>query len=315
MEKNGEIKDTTLQSTMKAPIVLTAYNRPDYFEQVLDSLSPQCWDRKVYCVVDGPRSQEDIPLIEKSFKLSQDKIPHCKSVISRSNQGVAKVMKYARELAFRDSEFVILIEDDSVLQPHYIQQLDFLISKFEDDERVAMINCFGEHHRSKSTHKYSYLDYSQNQQNKVSIESQKQNKNKLILMDHMWAYAMRRSSYEKIYDILESYWKLLPQEYRFRPHGEILKLMSSIGADPQKIVSSQDSCTSAAFAARGMVKISTFTNNFKYIGEIGEHSRPNNFKDAGWCDQDVYDSFQDNFLWNENIFKEIKLHAKNKYLK
>ena len=64
-----------------------------------------------------------------------------------------------------------------------------------------------------------------------------------------------------------------------------------------------------------MIKISTFTNNFKYIGEIGEHSRPNNFKDAGWCDQDVYDSFQDNFLWNENIFKEIKLHAKNKYLK
>ena len=239
---------------MKAPIVLTAYNRPNYFEQVLDSLSPQCWDRKVYCVVDGPRFKEDIPLIEDSFKLANQFIPHCETVISKSNQGVAKIMKYARELAFKDNEFVILIEDDSVLQPHYIQQLDFLISKFQDDERVAMINCFGEHHRSKNTHKYSYLDYSQDQKNKVSIESQKQNKNKLILMDHMWAYAMRRSSYEKIYDILESYWKLLPQEYRFRPHGEILKLMSSIGADPQKIVSSQDSCTSAAFAARGALQ-------------------------------------------------------------
>lgn len=300
---------------MKSPIVLTAYNRPDYFEQVLDSLSPQCWDRKVYCVVDGPRLKDDIPLIEKSFQLSREKIPHCESVISRSNQGVARIMKYARELAFKDDEFIILIEDDSVLQPHYIQQLDFLINKFKDDERIAMINCFGEHHRSKKTHRYSYINYSHDRDDRLSLNIQEDNKDKLILMDHLWAYAIRRSSYESIYDILESYWKLLPQEYRFRPHGEILKLMSSIGADPRKIVSSQDSCTSAAFAARGFIKVSTFTNNFNYIGEIGEHSNPENFKLDSWLNQEVYKKFQNNFIWNEDVFSEIKSHMKNKYLK
>ena len=300
---------------MKTPIVLTAYNRPDYFKQVLESLSSQCWDRKVYCVIDGPRFKEDIELIQTSLNLSKEIIPHCETVVAKSNQGVAKIMKYARELVFKDNDFLILIEDDSVLQPHYIQQLDFLIDKFRGDERIAMINCFGEHHRSKKTHRYSYINYSGEQDNKVSLQEQENNKDKIILMDHLWAYAMRKSSYERIYDVLESYWNLLPQEYRFRPHGEILNLMSSIGADPNKIVSSQDSCTSAAFAARGMIKISTFTNNFKYIGEIGEHSRPNNFREAGWGDQDVYDSYQDDFVWNEDIFNEIKTHAENKYLK
>ena len=315
MEKNGETKDITLQSTMKTPIVLTAHNRPHYFNQVLNSLSSQCWDRKVYCVVDGPRFKEDIPLVESSFRLANEIIPHCETVISKSNQGVAKIMKYARELVFKENEFVILIEDDSVLQPHYIQQLDFLIDKFKNNDRIAMINCFGEHHRSKNTHKYSYLDYSLDLENKVSMESQKQNKNKLIFMDHMWAYAMRRSSYERILDIMEGFWDLIPQEYRARPHGRILEYMSQFGVDPSKIVSSQDSCTSSALISRGMIKISTFTNNFKYIGEIGEHSRPNNFREAGWCDQDVYTSYQNEFLWNDDVFQEIRTHAVNKYLK
>ena len=300
---------------MKTPIVLTAYNRPNYFKQVLESLSSQCWDRKVYCVVDGPRFKEDVELVQASLNISKEIIPHCETVVAKSNQGVARIMKHARELVFKDHEFLILIEDDSVLQPHYIQQLDNLIDKFRDDERIAMINCFGEHHRSKKTHRYSYINYSGEQNNKVSLQEQENNKDKIILMDHLWAYAMRRSSYERIHDVLESYWKLLPQEYRFRPHSEILNLMSSIGADPNKIVSSQDSCTSAAFAARGMIKVSTFTNNFEYIGEIGEHSRPNNFRDAGWSEQDIFTKFQSDFLWNEDVFNEIKAHMKNKYLK
>ena len=300
---------------MKAPIVLTAYNRPDYFKKVLNSISSQCWDRDVYCVVDGPRYKEDLELIKQSFSLSKEIIPHCETVIANQNQGVAGIMKYAREIAFKDNDFMILVEDDSVLQPHYLQQLDLLIEKFKKDERVAMINCFGEHHRSKKSHRYSYIDYSKEEDNKCSAEDQKLNKDKLILMDHMWAYAMRRSSYNKILDIMQGFWELIPQEYRARPHGKILEYMSQFGIDPQKIVSSQDSCTSSALIARGMIKISTFTNNFKYIGEVGEHSRPNNFRDAGWSDQDVYDSYQENFMWDENIFNEIRDHAKKKYLK
>ena len=81
-------------------------------------------------------------------------------------------MKYARELAFKENEFVILIEDDSA-QPHYIQQLDFLIanSKTRKDCRLIVL----ESTIDQKTHKYSYLDYSQDQKT-ISIESQKQTK-------------------------------------------------------------------------------------------------------------------------------------------
>ena len=300
---------------MKTPIVLTAYNRPDYFKKVLESLSPQCWDREVYCFIDAPRFQQEIPAVQKCINLSKEIIPHSKNFIPKVNLGVAGIMKLSREMVFKKNEFLILIEDDSVLQPHYIQQIDRLIELFKDDERVAMINCFGEHHRSKKSHRYSYINYIDNLDSKTTLKDQKKNKDKLILMDHMWAYAMRRSSYQKILDIMEGFLALLPQEYRARPHLKILEYMSQFGIDPNKIVSSQDSCTSSALISRGMIKVSTFTNNFEYIGEVGEHSRPNNFREAGWCDQDVYTSYQDDFIWNDETFNEIRTHAINKYLK
>ena len=300
---------------MKTPIIITAHNRPNYLKKVIESLKPQCEDREVWCFIDAPRFKEDVENVEACFKLCLDMLPDAKTMCSQRNLGVAMMMKGAREKVFENNEFLILIEDDSVLQPHYIRQMDMLIEKFKDDERIAMINCFGEHHRSKSSHRYSYINYTDDLELKTPYREQEENKDKLILMDHLWAYAMCRSSYEKIYDILEGYWKLLPKEYRARPHQLIHEHMSKFGVDPNKIVSSQDSCTSSAFAARGMIKVSTFTNNFEYIGAIGEHSRPEFFKKAGWDNQDVYDKYQDDFAWSEKVYSEIEQHIKKKYLK
>ena len=300
---------------MKTPIILTAHNRPKYLKAVIKSLTPQCKDREVWCFIDGPRFREDVDQVVKCYNLCKEMIPGAKVFGAERNLGVAVMMKLAREKVFENNDFLILIEDDSVLQPHYIKQLDMLIDKFRDDERVAMINCFGEHHRSKTSHRYSYINYTDDLDLKTPYREQEENKDKLILMDHLWAYAMRKSSYEKIYDIMEGYWQLLPQEYRARPHQLIHEHMSKFGVDPNKIVSSQDSCTSSAFAARGMIKLSTFTNNFEYIGATGEHSRPEFFKKAGWDDQDVYDKYQPNFIWNEEIYEEIESHIKKKYLK
>ena len=300
---------------MKAPIVLTAHNRPEYLKLVIDSLAGQCDDRDTFCFIDGPRFKEDVDKVIECYEICKNDLPNAQTFCANQNLGVAFLMKAAREKAFEENDFLILIEDDSVLQPHYIRQLDMLIDKFRDDERVAMINCFGEHHRSKTSHRYSYINYTDDLDLKTPYREQEENKDKLILMDHLWAYAMRKSSYEKIYDIMEGYWQLLPQEYRARPHQLIHEHMSKFGIDPNKIVSSQDSCTSSAFAARGMIKLSTFTNNFEYIGATGEHSRPEFFKKAGWDDQDVYDKYQPNFIWNEEIYEEIESHIKKKYLK
>lgn len=300
---------------MKTPIILTAHNRPEYLRAVIESLTPQCGDREIWCFVDGPRFKEDVNKVVECYDLCKKMIPRAKVLGAERNLGVAVMMKLAREKVFEDNEFLILIEDDSVLQPHYIKQLDMLIEKFKDDDQVAMINCFGEHHRSKTSHRYSYINYTDDLDLKTPYREQEENKDKLILMDHLWAYAMRKSSYEKIYDIMEGYWRLLPQEYRARPHQLIHEHMSKFGVDPNKIVSSQDSCTSSAFAARGMIKLSTFTNNFEYIGATGEHSRPEFFKKAGWDDQDVYDKYQEEFEWNNEIRDEIKHHIKKKYLK
>jgi len=298
----------------KPPIVLVAYNRPHYFEKVLQSLVGQTQDRSTFCVIDGPRNSSDAELANHCVDLCLKYLPKCSIHKQEQNQGVARIMKIARNLGFSRGEFAIIIEDDSLLQPHYIQQLDILINLFKDDERVCMLNCFGEHHRSQSSHKYSYIDYENQAFKKSSLDQQERNKDKLVLMDHLWAYAIRKSSYKKIEDIIEAYLSLIPNDYRQRPHFNIESLMASFGVDPRKIVSSQDSCTSAAFAARGMIKIATFTNNFEYIGEIGEHSRPRDFAIEGWRDQDVNNKLQETFLVNEDVISEISEHMQKKYL-
>ena len=50
---------------------------------------------------------------------------------------------------FQDYEEAIFLEDDAVLEPYYVQQLDRLMDFFKDDPRVGMVNCFGEGHRDK----------------------------------------------------------------------------------------------------------------------------------------------------------------------
>ena len=284
----------------KTPVVVLAYNRPKYLDKCLNSLKMQVLDRDVYLFIDGPRNQEDQFLIQQSIKATKYHIPHCEIKDSFENLGVAFNTKRARDFIFSKYDQCFIIEDDQVFNSYYLEQLDSLMSKFKDEDSVGMVNMFGEVHRNYLN--YSYYDHGQSKIG--SYDDQRRNMNKLKHMEHLWGYGMFKSCYEKIYDDLEGYYSLLPREYRNRPHQFIYKYWRDKGVG-NKIVSSQDSCTSAAMVINGISKVSTYTNNFSYIGEIGEHSRTKNFKESGWDKLEVFDQQVDNFEWNDNISKEI----------
>lgn len=289
-----------MSNIVKSPVVILAYNRPKYLEKCLRSLKDQVNDREVHLFIDGPRTQEDQILIQQNLNLTKRFLPDCEIHDSIENLGVAFNTKRARDFIFSNNDSAIIVEDDQVFNGYYFKQLDILVDKFKGDPDIGMINMFGEVHREYLN--YSYYDHGSFKIG--SLEDQTYHKDKLKHMSHLWGYAMYRDCYNKIYDDLMGYYNLLPKEYRHRPHHLIYKYWRDRGIG-NKIVSSQDSCTSAAMVIKGILKISTYTNNFQYIGEIGEHSRSKDFKDSGWDKLEVYNNEQTDFEWNNSVKQEI----------
>ena len=226
---------------MKRPISIVAYNRPEYFEPVLKSLAAQLEDdRKVFMFLDGRRrhfgkefEEEDLKGINECKRLFEYYLPQGECLESKANLGVAFNQLRAREKMFEDHEEVIFLEDDAVLQPYYIRQLDSLMDLFKDDDRVGMANCFGEAHRDKKNYEaYPHIKKDENNTGKTtSYLEQDENRNKLKAMDHLWAYGFYRRAYAKIRETMKGYYALIPRnEYRARPHEQIMQYWKELGS-------------------------------------------------------------------------------------
>jgi hypothetical protein len=168
---------------MSRPIVVYAYNRPDYLKQSLEALKPQVKDAEVFLFQDGPRiMSDDKPKIKESVSVFKEYFPDQTVFESECNLGVAFNQKRAREFIFDKSDSAIFIEDDIVLNDYYLEQLNFLMDKFQDEEDVSMVSLFGEIHRH--TDVFKYLDYLTKYDN--WDKQQERNKHKFMQMEHIW---------------------------------------------------------------------------------------------------------------------------------
>jgi hypothetical protein len=302
---------------MNRPIIIFSYNRPRYLQQTLLSLRPQVPEEtKVFLFQDGARNygsyehdKAEREQVKANIDMFQQVFPLGTVLESDRNLGVAFNQKRARDFIFEDNESAIFIEDDVVLNDYYIKMLNERMDFFSKDKEVSMVSCFGEPHRDKKIH--DFLDYlTQNDDRKIA---QQENRDQYMQMEHVWAYGFFRHAYREVEEIMGGYYDLIPKEYRLRPHDEIYRYMRGVGAG-NKIVSSQDSCLCASLTLKGFVKISTFTSNMLYIGEWGEHSRPENFLPS-WGSQEVYNSYQKDFVWSDEIKSKINERLKDKYLR
>lgn len=283
---------------MSRPIVLYAYNRPHYFEQVLKSLQPQAKETEVFLFNDGPNNRADKRNVARSVELFKKYFPHSTAFESDVNLGVAFNQKRGREFIFDQAESAIFIEDDIVLNDYYIKQLNLLMDKFQNQANIGMVSCFGESHRKSSV--FRFCDYIIKHENEY--RQQEINQNQFMQMEHLWAYGFYRHAYNNILELINEYYSLLPKLYRSRCEIKIAKYCNKYGIG--KCVSSQDSILSGLLLYKGYIKVSTFTMNAKYIGEYGEHSGKAHYEKF-WKNYDPYNKFVDNFEWNNEIENKI----------
>lgn len=264
----------------KPAIALITYCRNDYFEKVFNSIREQQINNKPFSdyfdlyvfqdgLVDNPTAQERHGQ-QTITQLCQTHIAHDCFVTQAKNLGVALHFDFIERFLFhkQDRPWVAFCEDDLLLAPGYLETLVGMAASFKEDKRVAMFSCFGKTSRQP-------------------LASQEENQHSLITMGHHWGFGMHQSAWRLRQPLVDEYLKLVQDiPYRERPHLRIQQWQTFCGFIPS--ATSQDYAKSCAMAALGTVKVTSYANFGKYIGEYGLHSTPELYAQGGFASSNIF---------------------------
>jgi len=129
-----------------SPIALFAYNRPDKLRIAIESLANNELSEvsDLYVFVDGPKSTEDTFLIQDVIGTIQD-INGFKSInlhTSETNLGLANSIRKGIDFVLSLAPTVVVIEDDLIMAPSFLQYVNEGLNRFKDDNRVASIQGY-----------------------------------------------------------------------------------------------------------------------------------------------------------------------------
>jgi len=121
-------------------ITLAAWRRPDYFQQVVESLenAEGIEDYLVLVSLDGgyPQRQTEMAAILRESKLNYEIVAHEENLGCAGNTGF--ILKKGFEMADR----VIHFEDDTILHPDCLRFLEHNLDKYENNDAIFAITSF-----------------------------------------------------------------------------------------------------------------------------------------------------------------------------
>ncbi len=131
---------------MVSPIALFAYNRPEKLKIAIESLSNNelSGASDLYVFVDGPKSTKDAFLIQDVIEIIQG-TNGFKSInlhTSEINLGLASSVRKGIDFVLSLAPTVVVIEDDLIIAPSFLQYVNEGLSRFKDDNRVASIQGY-----------------------------------------------------------------------------------------------------------------------------------------------------------------------------
>ena len=137
-----------------APIALFTYNRADHTKQAVESLlkNVEAKDSDLFIFSDGPKNEK----AKKGVEENREYIRTLKDVNGNANGNFKSVTIIEREknwglansLIAGITEIVnkygrvIVVEDDLILSPYFLQFMNDALEKYKDEERVSAISGF-----------------------------------------------------------------------------------------------------------------------------------------------------------------------------
>ena len=255
------------------PIVLLAFNRPDYLTAVLSSLVQQVGvdvsKRDVFLFQDGAvnpfsaLTHCDPAAPAANVEIFKRFLPHGTPMLAPHNLGIALNFDRAERFVFEELgvDAAIFLEDDLVLGPYYLKTLEQLIGLALANERIAHVAAYGNH--------------------KASAEEQLRHRSALTLMGHIWAVGLTRRQWLRQKRYVDQYLDIVrTADYRRRDNDRIVDLFHSWGLGAPG--TSQDIAKTHAAILAGTVKVNTYACFGHYVGETGSHFNPDLFARMGF---------------------------------
>ncbi len=131
-----------------APICLFAFNRPDHTRQTLAALrtSPLAQNSDLIVFVDGPRVPEEARLTGEVADIVAETtgFRSVKLIRQNTNLGLAKSVIDGVTKILDEHERVIVLEDDIVVSPPFLEFMNRSLATLECTDQVASVSGFSE---------------------------------------------------------------------------------------------------------------------------------------------------------------------------
>lgn len=258
----------------KIGLGLISFNRPELLRQVIKSLEIQSdkSDIDFYYFQDG-----EVNFYSKKRYANFKQIDSCLNILRDSklfgtwtypkgnNFGTA-IQKYeAQNFLSKKYEAFIIIEDDVILDKHFLRVMKVLLEQYKEDTKVGPVVS-------------SIAYYSK--QPAISIADAVFRWKKGLWL--AGGYGLWSNKWRVIKCFYEPYYALVKNcDYRLRPHNKIYQLFKDSGYFPYH-TSAQDAGMLYAVNMADRCGIYTAVPRSKHIGETGLHCTPKIQKDHGW---------------------------------
>jgi len=129
-----------------APIVLFVYNRPWHTQQTIEALQKNslATDSELFIYSDAPKNDSAIPLVKavREYIKSIKGFKNVSIIERRTNYGLASSIIDGVTRITNEFGKVIVLEDDLVTSPHFLNYMNDGLSLYENDENVASIHGY-----------------------------------------------------------------------------------------------------------------------------------------------------------------------------
>ncbi|MDQ0883805.1 hypothetical protein QFZ73_004816 [Peribacillus sp. V2I11] len=283
----------SLQQNQPVAILVVAYNRPEYFKEVIVSLerNPESCTLHFYFFLDGgPGAKQE----ENKMIIINSKIKNKEIITRKRNYGCAKNLIDARRFMFDWCKYekIIVIEDDIIVSPHYIRTLLALHQWAKQNYRnIGVVQCWSycflnsEEKRKKlplvqnnETYWWSFVSYCLDQEvwhalRPLLYEYETRFVDKIPWTEDFFKERSKpslssvgsdiRTWVKHIIDIQGP--KLDKEGPYFKTNIDLRAIFASINYD----ITNQDVMTGFALWMAGYVKIETVVNRARHIGKYG----------------------------------------------
>lgn len=129
-----------------APIALFTYSRADHTKRTVESLlkNSEAVDSVLYVFSDGPKTEAKREAVEENRKYIHSIIgfKSIHIVEREKNWGLANSLIAGITDVVNQYGRVIVVEDDLILSPFFLQYMNEALEKYADDDRVSAISAF-----------------------------------------------------------------------------------------------------------------------------------------------------------------------------